>query len=869
MRQEVKNYLDGILNQGLVKNYWFMTKQTMTDYYFIFTQAKVVETFNSKRLSNENFGAYYARFFREDSELNTKYPAQGSSENTYRNAISAESLGFFYRETDKYDSGVITPAYKVLARYVKDYSDSLKYRFLFERQIEKLCLNVNPKLGNYVDLQGVRNFPVMFLYKILLELQKRTGDSTLKYEEFVVFLFRTKKYCEWENALNLILWYRSEGLDSEYREKFNQVYNDITAENIRFDTLIGNLSNIIYTDKKHGHYYKIKDSYESLRYIENAVEIFEASRYVDESNPGVLLDFLRSDKYFIGNLDTAFMVAEVPEEELESGNSDLEKIVLEHWNLKDFDYKEIDNPLSDFKAMFGKDVIENMTDEECLLKLFGKKEELSLVYYLEHVDKYWYFGRISNYRHNYILYEKDGSWRYATSAKSITEIDVDEAKKYAAKFRDMFVSLFNKIENYIADESLKTIEGYEKLYSETKTILGVFYNKNWVWKYIYLLYPEFFIPFYSNEWVSKMFRVAQLVPGNNYVLQCGQFTVFSRKLGISPIYVYKILCLIDDSEIEENEGTEEEESEEVMIELPERSPRTYKQYPLNLILYGAPGTGKTYSTMELACAIFDKKTTSIDDICEGNTHVNREEVMERYNSLVKQGFITFTTFHQSYGYEDFIQGLRPDDKSDSLKFIPVDGVFKKIVNKAINDQVNNYVIIIDEINRANISKVLGELITLLETDKRWGEINQLSTKLPSGQSFAVPNNLYVIGTMNSADKSISLIDAALRRRFEFIEVSVNYKTIANITVRNVLKKINEKLEGQLDSSDLLVGHAYFIGKDENGICDVLNHNVVPLLYEYFFDSKAKVKDVLKYALDGLNYDIVDESGRRLKVVKKD
>ena len=869
MRQEVKNYLDGILNQGLEKNYWFMTKQTMTDYYFIFTQAKVVETFNSKRLSNENFGAYYARFFREDSELNTKYPAQGSSENTYRNAISAESLGFFYRETDKYDSGVITPAYKVLARYVKDYSDSLKYRFLFERQIEKLCLNVNPKLGNYVDLQGVRNFPVMFLYKILLELQKRTGDSTLKYEEFVVFLFRTKKYCEWENALNLILWYRSEGLDSEYREKFNQVYNDITAENIRFDTLIGNLSNIIYTDKKHGHYYKIKDSYESLRYIENAVEIFEASRYVDESNPGVLLDFLRSDKYFIGNLDTAFMVAEVPEEELESGNSDLEKIVLEHWNLKDFDYKEIDNPLSDFKAMFGKDVIENMTDEECLLKLFGKKEELSLVYYLEHVDKYWYFGRISNYRHNYILYEKDGSWRYATSAKSITEIDVDEAKKYAAKFRDMFVSLFNKIENYIADESLKTIEGYEKLYSETKTILGVFYNKNWVWKYIYLLYPEFFIPFYSNEWVSKMFRVAQLVPGNNYVLQCGQFTVFSRKLGISPIYVYKILCLIDDSEIEENEGTEEEESEEVMIELPERSPRTYKQYPLNLILYGAPGTGKTYSTMELACAIFDKKTTSIDDICEGNTHVNREEVMERYNSLVKQGFITFTTFHQSYGYEDFIQGLRPDDKSDSLKFIPVDGVFKKIVNKAINDQVNNYVIIIDEINRANISKVLGELITLLETDKRWGEINQLSTKLPSGQPFAVPNNLYVIGTMNSADKSISLIDAALRRRFEFIEVSVNYKTIANITVRNVLKKINEKLEGQLDSSDLLVGHAYFIGKDENGICDVLNHNVVPLLYEYFFDSKAKVKDVLKYALDGLNYDIVDESGRRLKVVKKD
>ena len=121
--------------------------------------------------------------------------------------------------------------------------------------------------------------------------------------------------------------------------------------------------------------------------------------------------------------------------------------------------------------------------------------------------------------------------------------------------------------------------------------------------------------------------------------------------------------------------------------------------------------------------------------------------------------------------------------------------------------------------------------------------------------------------MNSADKSISLIDAALRRRFEFVEVSVNYKTIANSTARSVLKKINEKLEGQLDSSDLLVGHAYFIGKDENSICDVLNHNVIPLLYEYFFDSKAKVKDVLKYALEGLSYEIEDEAGKRLRVKK--
>ena len=209
-----------------------MTKQTMTDFYFIFTQARVVETYNSKKLSNENFGAYYSRFFREDEELNAKYSAQGLSNNTYRNAISAESLGFFYRENVQYESGIVTPAYRVFARYVKNYSDSSKYKFLFERQVEKLCLNVNPKLGNYANLSNVRNFPVMFLYKILFELYKKTGDSTLKYEEFVVFLFRTRNYNEWQRTLDLILMYREEGLDAEYQEKFNQIYKDITAEKI-------------------------------------------------------------------------------------------------------------------------------------------------------------------------------------------------------------------------------------------------------------------------------------------------------------------------------------------------------------------------------------------------------------------------------------------------------------------------------------------------------------------------------------------------------------------------------------------------------------------------------------------------------------
>ena len=151
-----------------------------------------------------------------------------------------------------------------------------------------------------------------------------------------------------------------------------------------------------------------------------------------------------------------------------------------------------------------------------------------------------------------------------------------------------------------------------------------------------------------------------------------------------------------------------------------------------------------------------------------------------------------------------------------MEFKPVDGVFKRIADKALNDNNSNYVIIIDEINRANMSKVLGELITLIEEDKRWGEINELSVTLPSGEVFVVPNNLYIIGTMNTADKSISIIDVALRRRFEFIEQQVDPSKVTDTKLREVLNKINSKLKDETDSTDLLVGHAYFMNKTIDG-----------------------------------------------------
>lgn len=274
-------------------------------------------------------------------------------------------------------------------------------------------------------------------------------------------------------------------------------------------------------------------------------------------------------------------------------------------------------------------------------------------------------------------------------------------------------------------------------------------------------------------------------------------------------------------------------------------PRGDQPWPMNQILFGAPGTGKTYSTAEHAVAIVEKRPISIGQC----TADERKALMRKYHDLVNRNFITFTTFHQSYGYEDFIQGIRPDTQNGSISFFKSDGVFKRASDRAMADPENNYVIIIDEINRANISKVFGELITLIEEDKRWGELNQLSVTLPMGETFSVPNNLYIIGTMNSADKSISLIDTALRRRFSFVEMPPREDFVSDPVLRQVMRALNDYLKKEFRNTDLLIGHAYFMNKAEEHLPDIMNNSVIPLLYEYFYDDEAKVKKALECLLD--------------------
>jgi len=293
-----------------------------------------------------------------------------------------------------------------------------------------------------------------------------------------------------------------------------------------------------------------------------------------------------------------------------------------------------------------------------------------------------------------------------------------------------------------------------------------------------------------------------------------------------------------------------------------------------LILYGPPGTGKTWMARNYVKIMADGKKK-----CE------------------------FVTFHPSYSYEEFIEGLKPKtDDEGKICYEVEDGLFKRVCKKAYDallmeaqvekrweknlpelsesdverikslikeDKVSRYYLVIDEINRGDISRIFGELITLLEADKRLFSENEIIVRLPySKENFGVPPNLYIIATMNTADRSIALVDIALRRRFGFIELMPDYDALESELINNnnvadeakqvcrlaieVLRSLNQrKLE--LYDRDHQIGHSYLLkleGKrtQQEALEELENlvyYKIIPLLQEYFYDSPDKLRGVLK------------------------
>jgi 5-methylcytosine-specific restriction enzyme B len=387
---------------------------------------------------------------------------------------------------------------------------------------------------------------------------------------------------------------------------------------------------------------------------------------------------------------------------------------------------------------------------------------------------------------------------------------------------------------------------------------------------------------------------------------------------------------------------------------------------LNQILYGPPGTGKTYSSVLKAMSIIDGKTYTVDA-----TDGAYKTLKKRFDELRDTGQICFVTFHQSYGYEDFIEGIRPTTEDGKVTYEVRDGVLKRIAKaatenwtkatpgskpiddvtfdaafsrlaeqiqatadgsvemqlaegacikvslsengahlhfhapsgnswkiskqklkslwprrneiqkpseisafnrsyiwaalqalkrlewnipptKAEPESLRQFVLVIDEINRGNISKVFGELITLVEEDKRLGAVGEMRVMLPYSQDdespFGLPPNLHILGTMNTADRSIAVLDTALRRRFQFEELMPEPELLSTnvegVNLVMLLETLNERIELLYDR-DHTIGHAYFMGiASLEQLRQAFRHKVIPLLQEYFYENWSKVRRVL-------------------------
>ncbi|MHB1687808.1 MAG: McrB family protein [Ignavibacteriaceae bacterium] len=386
----------------------------------------------------------------------------------------------------------------------------------------------------------------------------------------------------------------------------------------------------------------------------------------------------------------------------------------------------------------------------------------------------------------------------------------------------------------------------------------------------------------------------------------------------------------------------------------EKDEKPIVKHPQNIILYGPPGTGKTYSLVNYSLALLDK--ISLEEL----NKKSRKELMQEFHEKMDNGQIEFITFHQSFSYEDFIEGIKPKTTNEGTLIYEInDGVFKRLVirakknflskgdelkgernnkytitrvnnslieieredgqiitlpfnfiidlfdkynRKIINDDLlkrrevdgrhiqdfldvkydkylfgynsillpimklleqkqlksedKNFVVVIDEINRGNVANIFGEIITLIEDDKRENKENTLSVQLPySKSSFSIPDNIYILGTMNTADRSVEALDTALRRRFSFIEMSP-FPQILNkpeysckgIELSEMLSAINDRIEKLLDK-DYCIGHSYFMNiKDRNNplteLKEIFQNKIIPLLQEYFYGNWEKIQLIL-------------------------
>ena len=570
-------------------------------------------------------------------------------------------------------------------------------------------------------------------------------------------------------------------------------------------------------------------------------------------------------------------------------------------------------------------------------------------------------ARIGNYDHVmiYLFTGKDSARFNKYIDKYNGRTDISNIDDIRDNYRDHIQSLLKQIANA---KTLSEVYALEESAEYTRFSCKTILRKITVMRSLMgdptCMYNHAFMWFYSDTTPAKLAKLLGIkrdtdetfLRFNNKIYEVAKdyagITASSTKEDYIKLY-YFLLSLVGDDEKKITDTEESGDSDDADVD------SSSSKFSKNIILYGPPGTGKTYSSVCYSVAIIDNQPI------EAIQKEDYPAVFARYTDYKKNGLIAFVTFHQSYGYEEFIEGIKPKtDDSGNITYNIEPGVFKKFCENcpAASDDTDkftaawtkfvaaaekggnkitipmakknrnldwdsvrerfyiadfssssifvdadmvrdtyfnqatwtkggsggakrytaegilkklesdygltppsheltkkNRVFIIDEINRGNISKIFGELITLLEDTKRLGAKEAQSALLPHSQTlFGIPDNVYLLGTMNTADRSIAALDTALRRRFSFVEMMPNSEILKDVeidgvNIESLLNKINQRITALFDREHT-IGHAYFTklksGNPIECLADIFQNKVIPLLQEYFYEDYEKIRLVL-------------------------
>ncbi len=517
----------------------------------------------------------------------------------------------------------------------------------------------------------------------------------------------------------------------------------------------------------------------------------------------------------------------------------LEKIKIKYFELEGNEefQKELQNRkdvLEKFKSIFSVDHLKNMTLEDYDYPKYLDEEKYykSLMYFVEKSKLGLPLGANKN---KYFIYDKnlpeDADTKYSV-IKWIKDLYPQ------LSVEDIFELYKEELVNFVTNFDKNTYSNDLKFLSSNETIKT---------QLIRFYYPGTLLYLVSNEIYNSIFNQLGIKLDKNFdSIQKNLLLLdtFKEKddffkdadIEILSTAIYKVWTEINAVKNEKQIDTSSVSTEAIIENIYQDNNLINDIIEVlydkkNIILTGTPGVGKTFTTNDLIKLLEFKHKGKLDS---------------DYESRIK-----FTQFHQSYGYEEFVEGMTLNNNKLESKI----GIFKYLVDSALKDEENNYYMIIDEINRGNISKIFGELLMCIEDDKRSSKyaVTLMYSDTEKEATFYVPKNVYIIGTMNTADRSLAQIDYALRRRFSFFNLKPafdNNKFLNSLNncemkeqIVKTMKHINKILSDTFGNNNFDIGHSYFAKNPETIDSDkfrrILKYDIIPLIFEYMNDMDEK------------------------------